>query len=276
MKPAAFDYARAASAAEAVSMLAAMPGDARILGGGQSLGPTLNLRLARPARLIDIKRAGLRSIEGDARTLSIGAGWTHAAIEDGVVEDPARGMMRHVAARIAYRAVRNRGTLGGSLAHADPAADWVSTMFALGATMVLQGPRGTRRVAVEDFIRGAFATALAEDELLAAVEVPRLSAGARWGYYKITRKTGEFAKAIGAVILDPGRGLARVVAGATGGAPVLLPTTAARVLAGQAEAAVTGLPEELASLLPQIDALSRQQHAVTVRRALDQLTEARA
>jgi len=276
MKPVSFDYARAGSAAEAVALLAARPGEARLLGGGQSLGPTLNLRLARPAQLVDIKRADLRTVEGDARTLSLGAGWTHAAIEDGLVEDPARGMLRHVAGRIAYRAVRNRGTLGGSLAHADPAADWVSTLTALDAALVLQGPGGTRRLPMRSFMLGAFATALAEDEILVAAEIPRLSGTACWSYYKIVRKTGEFAKAIGAVVLDPGRGTARVVAGATGGAPVLLAATAARLLAGERAAAAAGVERELDALLPRLDAPSRRQHAVAVRRALDGLAEPRA
>ena len=267
MKPAAFDYARASSAGEAVSLLAAARGEARLIGGGQSLGPMLNLRLARPAKLIDIKRAELRTIAGDARTLAIGAGWTHAAIEDGVVEDPARGMLRHVASGIAYRAVRNRGTLGGSLAHADPAADWASTMTALGATMVLQDPGGTRRLPVERFLLGAFATALAEDEVLIAVEVPRLSPSARWGYHKLCRKTGELARAIGAVVLDPERGFARAVAGAVGGAPLILPEASAQLLEG----ATPDVATELEALLPTPDEVWRQQLAACLRRAISEL-----
>ncbi|MCK8787826.1 FAD binding domain-containing protein [Roseomonas sp. NAR14] len=271
MKAAVFDYVRAGSAAEAAAILAADEG-AKLLGGGQSLGPTLNLRLARPGRLVDLKRAeGLRSLAGDDAHLAIGAGWTHAAIEDGVVPDPARGMLAQVAHGIAYRAVRNRGTLGGSLAHADPSADWVATMFALNATMVVTGRAGTRRVAAEGFTLGAFATALAEDEVLVAVEVPRLSAGARWGYAKLCRKTGEFAKAIGAAVLDPARGLARVVAGATGGAPVLLPAASAALREQGWQAAAAGVAGEIGSVLPNSDAAARAQHAAMLRRALAQL-----
>ncbi len=140
MKPAVFDYARAGSVAEAVAMLAAAD-TVRAIAGGQSLGPMLNLRLARPSKLIDIKRIPeLRAIAADGRVLRIGACRTHAEIEDGVVEDVTQGMLATVARGISYRAVRNRGTLGGSLAHADPAADWVSAMVALGAVFIVQGP----------------------------------------------------------------------------------------------------------------------------------------
>ena len=125
-------------------MLAADP-DARLLAGGQSLGPMLNLRLARPTRLIDIKRTpGLRALEADPRRLRLGACWTHAEIEDGTIEDPTNGLLPHVARGIAYRAVRNRGTIGGSLAHADPAADWLTTLAALGAAIIVQGTGGAR------------------------------------------------------------------------------------------------------------------------------------
>ena len=146
MKPAAFEYVRAATVDEATALLAEGAPDALLLAGGQSLGPLLNLRLVRPTRLIDLKRtAGMRAVAADETTFRIGAGWTHADIEDGVIEDPARGMLRHVARGIAYRAVRNRGTVGGSLAHADPAADWVSALVALGGAVIIQGKGGAQR-----------------------------------------------------------------------------------------------------------------------------------
>ncbi|MBS0559002.1 MAG: FAD binding domain-containing protein [Proteobacteria bacterium] len=273
MKPAAFDYVRAGSVAEAAALLAEGAPDARLLAGGQSLGPMLNLRLARPARLIDLKRAaGLRDVMADETTLRIGAGWTHAEIEDGAVEDPARGMLRHVARGIAYRAVRNRGTLGGSLAHADPAADWVAVMAALGAAIVAQRAGGAeRRIAAEGFVRGAFATALAPGEVLAAVEIPRLSPKARWGYHKVCRKTGEFAKAIGVAMLDPARGMSRVLAGAVEAAPVLLPHTAARLAEAGPDAAAAIVAEETGAALPHLSPAERALRAVAVRRALAQL-----
>ncbi len=275
MKPAAFDYVRARTVAEAAALLAEGAGTTRLLAGGQSLGPTLNLRLARPQRLVDVKRAdGMRALAADDVKFSLGAGWTHAEIEDGSMEDPTRGLLRHVARGIAYRAVRNRGTIGGSLAHADPAADWVSTVVGLGATLVAEGPgRRERRIASDGFIRGAFATALADDEVLVAVELPRLSAQARWGYCKLCRKTGEFALAIGMAVLDPARGLSRVVAGAVEGAPVPLPDTAARLRDSGVQSAIAIVSEEadvkLAHLAPQ----DRAVRVVAVRRALLQLAD---
>src|SRR5580698_5315672 len=189
MKPAPFAYTRAAGVDQAIELLATEP-DARLLAGGQSLGPMLNLRLARPTRLIDIKRAPeLRVLEADTRHLRLGACWTHAEIEDGTIEDPTNGLLPHVARGIAYRAVRNRGTVGGSLAHADPAADWLATMAVLGATILVQGASGARRCAATAFVQGPFATALGPADVIVAIEVPRLSPVARWGYHKVCRKT---------------------------------------------------------------------------------------
>jgi carbon-monoxide dehydrogenase medium subunit len=273
MKSAAFDYKRARTLLEAAEFLAAGNGDAKILAGGQSLAPMLNLRLARPRILIDIKRAeGLRELTGDDKVMSIGAGWTHAEIEDGVFEDPTRGLMSYVARGIAYRAVRNRGTIGGSLAHADPAADWISTMAALGATMVSRGADGgRRRFSADTFLAGAFQTRLGANDVLIAIEAPRLSEKAGWGYYKICRKSGEFANAIGVAIFDPKSGLSRVLAGATDGPPVLLPETA-KVLADKgASAAVDIVDAEIATVLFGHDAAGRQLHATAVRRALGAL-----
>jgi carbon-monoxide dehydrogenase medium subunit len=268
MKPAAFAYTRAAGVAQAIELLAAEP-DARLLAGGQSLGPMLNLRLARPTRLIDIKRAPeLRMLEIDSRHLRLGACWTHAEIEDGTIEDPTNGLLPHVARGIAYRAVRNRGTLGGSLAHADPAADWLATMAVLGAAIIVRGSGGTRHYAATEFVQGPFATALSPTDLIVAIELPRLSPGARWGYHKVCRKTGEFARAIGAAILDDRNGIARVVCGATGGAPIELPRTAARLAEAGAATAAEIVADEMAALR---GATPWQVHAVAVRRALAQL-----
>jgi carbon-monoxide dehydrogenase medium subunit len=273
MKAAAFDYVRAGSVAEAAALLTQGGGTTRLLSGGQSLGPMLNLRLARPLRLVDMKRvAGMRALAADETMFGLGAGWTHAEIEDGAMEDPTRGLLRHVARGIAYRAVRNRGTIGGSLAHADPSADWVSTVVALGATLVAEGTT-RRRIAAEDFVRGAFTTELAENEVLVAVEFPRLSEQARWGYHKICRKTGEFAKAIGVAVLDPARGLSRVLAGAVEAAPVLLPDTAARLRDGGVPAALAVLEAEAATKLPHLSAGEQSLRVVCVRRALLQLAE---
>ena len=126
------------------------------------------------------------------------------------------------AAGIAYRPVRNRGTIGGSLAHADPAADWVSALTAMGASVVLAGPAGRRTVPMDGFILGVFETDLQPGEVIAEVRVPAFSPAARWGYYKVCRKTGEFSHATGAVLLDPPRGVARAVIGAVSGPPLVI------------------------------------------------------
>src|SRR5271166_2074899 len=146
MKAAAFEHTRPASLVDAIALLAGETG-ARVLAGGQSLGPMLNLRLAQPRLLVQVNR--LRELSGvaaDADAVTIGAAATHAAIADGLVPDIGGGVLAGVAEGIAYRAVRNRGTIGGSLCHADPAADWVTVLTALGATVVLRGPNGARVV----------------------------------------------------------------------------------------------------------------------------------
>jgi carbon-monoxide dehydrogenase medium subunit len=216
MKAASFELAYPADLAEATALLARP--DSRPLAGGQSLGPMLNLRLVRPSLLVPI--AGLAALRGVAETaeaVTIGACVTHAAIADGLVPDIGLNVLARVAEGIAYRAVRNRGTIGGSLCHADPAADWPTTLMALGAD-VLTG--GGRRIPMQSFIRGAFRTALPPGELLVAVIVPKLGAGARWGYVKACRKPGEFAHAMAAVVIDGS--VRRAVIGATGGAPQMV------------------------------------------------------
>lgn len=260
MKPAPFDYARPATLAEAIRLLASAPDQARALAGGQSLGPMLNLRLARPGLLVDVRR--LEALNG-ARELAdgvwIGAAATHAAIEDGLIPDPTGGRLASIAGGIAYRAVRNRGTIGGSLSHADPAADWVTAMIALGAEVAIDGPSGPRRIPAADFIRGGFRTALSTGEILTAVWVPRLSEGARFGWRKICRKPGEFATSIGAVLIDPIRGIHRSVMGAVSGRPVVLELPQSP----DPDAIDKALAEGAAGL----DDLDRQVHATVLRRA---------
>ena len=265
MKAAAFDYLRPPTAAAASTMLAAAAGMAKLIAGGQSLGPMLNLRLAQPEALVDLAAiAALAETRDEGDAVFIGAAVTHAAIEDGRVPDPTGGLLPRVATNIAYRAVRNRGTLGGSLAHADPAADWVNTMRLLDAVYLIDGPAGRREVASGDFMLAAFTTTLADDEILAGVRIARCSPQARFGYYKFCRKVGEFAEAIGAVLLDPARGIRRAVVGATAGAPHIVADIEA-VLGGDtaaidAEVRAAGCDEPY----------ELQMHAVALRRALAQ------
>jgi carbon-monoxide dehydrogenase medium subunit len=222
MKPVAFNYARPATVAEALGMLAGNP-EAKVLAGGQTLGPMLNLRLAQPTLLIDITRIPeLAAVREDEAGVSIGATVTHAAIEDGRIADPTRGFLARVARGIAYRAVRTRGTIGGSLANADPAADWLCCLSALGAEVVVMGAGGSRSAPLAGFARGAMATALVDEELLAAVRVPRYAPAVRFGFHKICRKTGEFADAIGAAMHDPDRRTTRLAASTSAGPPIVI------------------------------------------------------
>jgi aerobic carbon-monoxide dehydrogenase medium subunit len=255
MKPARFDYERPKDVSGALSLL---KNEAKILAGGQSLGPMLNLRIVQPPLVVDVRSIPeLRGFSEDQETVTLGACITHAAIEDGRVPDPSRGLMRHVASGIAYRAVRNRGTIGGSLSHADPAADWPSALALLGGVAIIQSPKGKREVALERFVTGLFSTALADDELLIAIRVNKLSANARWGYWKFCRKAGEFPQAIGGALHDPERGITRAVIGALRDAPHVI-----------ADARHCDPAAEAARLCA--DPYERQLHAVALRRALTQ------
>jgi carbon-monoxide dehydrogenase medium subunit len=204
----------------------------------------INLRLAQPDTIADLRHlpdyAGVTAAEG---VLRIGAGTTHAAIEDGAVPGRIGEIMAAVARHIAYRPVRNRGTIGGSLAHADPAADWVAVLPALGATAIALGPRGERRIPLAGFVKGIFETALAADELLRAVEVPVLPGEARWGHWKFCRKVGEFSKATACVLALPGQA-PRAVLAALDGPPLVIEDVQALLSDPAAEAAriVAGFP----------------------------------
>ena len=269
MKAAVFDYVRPTGLLEAIDKLASMPGDARPLAGGQSLGPMLNLRLARPKLLVDLaKIESLRAVADEGDVWRIGACVTHAELEDRPLADCAP--LAQVASGIAYRSVRNRGTVGGGLAHADPAADWPLALAALNATVLVVGPKGEREIGAAQFVRGAFATALADDEIVESVRVPKLSAGARWGYYKFCRKTGEFPDAAAAVLLDPERRVARLFVGALDRAPQPLEAVA-RALAEKGVVDVEAVEKELDRVAPGMTPAARKLRATTVRRAIAQV-----
>src|SRR5262249_34478847 len=222
VKPVRFDYRRPTDVATAIALARRDDLAVKFIAGGQSLGPMLNLRLAQPELLIDLTGiAELKQVVETPNALMIGACITHADIEDGRVPDVAGGALRALASGIAYRAGRNRGTIGGSISHADPAADWISALAALGASVMIRGQNERRPAAIEDFVTGVFETTLAPGELVEAIRVPRLSEGARWGFYKVSRKIGDFAHAIGVVLDDPARGVCRGVIGATGSKPIV-------------------------------------------------------
>jgi len=270
MKPVAFDYEKPADLASAIAFLRRANGEAKVIAGGQSLGPMLNLRLAQPRLLVDVRGiAALNAVEASPDSTTIGAAVTHAAIEDGRIAGPIGGLLSHVAADIAYRAVRNRGTIGGSLAHADPAADWLTTLLLLDASVLIEGSGGRRTLPAAQLVTGPFQTNLASDEILVAVRIPNLSRAARWGYYKFCRKPGEFAEAIGAVLHDPERGVVRAAIGAIGGAPHIVVSAENLLNGGRTEAALHIVEE--AGLAE--DAYERQVHFVALQRAVRRLSE---
>ena len=271
MKPVAFDCVRARSLQEASDILAQAEGDAKIVAGSQSLGPMLNLRLVRPRLLVDVTGiAEMTQVEEGDGFVTLGACVTTGSIEDGRAPGRDFPALAAVAANIAYRAVRNRGTIGGSICHADPAADWLSALCGLGAQCLISGPEGSRDLPVDQFVTGAFETALGPAEILAGIRIPRPSSKARWGYSKICRKAGEFAMAIGAVLDDPERDILRMVIGATRGKPIVV--TNARMLTRRSGAASHELDEKaVLRLLDEhkvIDHASRRQHVAVLRRAL--------
>jgi aerobic carbon-monoxide dehydrogenase medium subunit len=223
MKPVAFDYVRPITLADATRLLGQEHGSAKALAGGQSLGPMLNLRLAQPDLLVDITSIEeLSAVVDRPDHIEIGACVTHADIEDGRISDHTNGLLRQVAGRIAYRAVRNRGTVGGSIAHADPAADWISALALIDARAVVWGSQGGRSVPVADLMVSSFTTVLQVDELIQSIHVPKLSSSARWGFYKFSQKAGEFAHVIGGVVFDPERNLFRAVIGAIETSPIIV------------------------------------------------------
>lgn len=270
MKPAAFEYVRPSSVAEAIAILSRASGDAQVMAGGQSLVAMMNLRVAAPDLVVDIARLDeLQACADVSDDVLLGACVTHAAIEDGRVPDPSRGLMPSVAGSLAHRAVRTRGTLGGSLALSDPAADWPPVMSALDAQVLLRGPGGDRTVAAVGFATGTYQTAAAADEIIASVRIPRLSARGRWGYAKFCRKSGEFAHSIAAVVRDPERGYARVVLGAVEGPPIVLARTSALVLAGNGGDCREAIAEDLRERT--FDDFQASLHAAMAARAVRQV-----
>jgi aerobic carbon-monoxide dehydrogenase medium subunit len=275
MKAAPFAYERPADLETAVGLMAAAKGTTKIIAGGQSLGPMLNLRLVQPDLIVDITGLSeLKRAEVSGNELVIGACVTHGDIEDGRIPDVTRGAMQRVAAGIAYRAVRNRGTIGGSLSHADPAADWVSALPALGAKIRLRGPSGARDLAIEDFVTGALESALQPSEMVEAIRVPAMGPSARWGYFKACRKPGEFAHAIAAVLIDPESASARIVIGAIEAKPIVIGDAASlfggRIAADFKQQFDARVADELMAKAGLANAADRHIHVAVLRRAIDE------
>ena len=267
MKAPVFDYECARDAAHGVSLLAGAEGWAKPIAGGQSLGPMLNLRLVRPQLLVDVRTCpDLRGCVDEGDAIVYGAAVTHAEIEDGAVPDALGGRLARAAREIAYRAVRNRGTLGGSLVHADPAADWPTVLLAAAAEVVIHGPGGLRAATLGEFLTGPFAVSLGPHELLVGVRVRKRGSGLRWGYHKICVKAGEFARAFVVAMEDRATGERRAVVGAIERLPLVLEGEDAAVDDAQTAEAL------LARRLPTLSPVVRRLHAlalVRARRALE-------
>jgi aerobic carbon-monoxide dehydrogenase medium subunit len=272
MKAAPFDYIRPQGVAEAIAALQQENKTVGLLAGGQSLLVLLSLRMAPVDLLVDISRLEeLKAVSETPTHVFIGAATTHAMIEDGAVPDPSRGLMPRVASAIAYRAIRNHGTIGGSVALADPAADWPACLMALDAQAVLLGPAGDRREAVTDFVQGMYTTSLEQGEIILGFDIPRLPAGTRYGVAKVTRKSGAFASSM-AFVVERGEGAPpSVILGATANRAQPMPAVVA-YLSQHAEIdeadmrAVIGA--DLNIVDPEADAYQRRTHTATVLRAI--------
>jgi carbon-monoxide dehydrogenase medium subunit len=273
MKSAAFEYSRPGTVTEAVALLAGADGAAMPIGGGQSLLILMGLRLTMIDTLVDVSRLSeLREIRDDGDDVFIGASTTHAMIEDGKIPDPSSGLMSRVAGKIAYRAIRNLGTIGGSMALADPSADWPACLIALDAEVSIVGPDGPRREKGETFLRGAYETSLAAAEIVVGFRIARRKA-MRWGTAKVSRKSGAFADSMAVFVEAAGE--ARVALTGTTSHARILPRVGQYALdhgildPGDLRAVIL---DDLAEIVPDADAYQRRCHIATVSRAI---TEAR-
>ena len=270
MIPAAFDYKRASSAAEAISLVAQYGDEAKFLAGGHSLIPLMKLRLAQPAMLIDIGRIkDLSYIKDGGDFVAIGALTRHMDVEKSTLVLKEVPLLAHAASHVGDAQVRHRGTIGGSLAHADSASDLPATTLALGATYVAQGPNGERLIAAADFYKGFLESALQPDEMLTEIRVPKMN-GAKWGFEKFNRRAQDWAiVGVAAWRSKDASGVALVNMGST---PILATSVSAALKSG---ASVADAAEQAATEAePQDDLNASSEYRVhlakvLVRRALE-------
>jgi carbon-monoxide dehydrogenase medium subunit len=268
--PAAFDYVRAESAEEAISLIAEHGDEAKFIAGGHSLLPMMKLRLAQPSVLIDIGRlSDLSYIRDEGDQIAIGAMTRHMDVETSDVLKQHVPLLAHAAGHVGDPQVRHRGTIGGSIAHADPASDLPATTLALGATYVAQGPNGTREIAAADFYQTFFESALEADEVLTEIRVPKMN-GAGWSFQKFNRRAQDWA-IVGVAAWRNGdrAGVGLVNMGAT---PVLATSVATAIAGGASVADAAELAAADAD--PQADlnaSVEYRRHLAKVltRRALD-------
>jgi carbon-monoxide dehydrogenase medium subunit len=237
MIPPEFDYHSPRSVADALTLMGQFGSDAKLLAGGHSLLPMMKLRFANPAHLIDLNRIdALRGIREDGATICIGAMTVERDLIESKLLQLKLPLLADAAKLIADPQVRNRGTIGGDLAHGDPANDHPALAMAIDATLVLQGPKGTRQVKADSFFHGTYMTDLADDEILVEIRAPAFAPKTGWAYEKLKRKTGDFATAAAAVVF-------RIDAGKVTQVRIALTNVAPTALrAADAEAALLGKP----------------------------------
>jgi aerobic carbon-monoxide dehydrogenase medium subunit len=268
--PAPFDYARAGSAEEAIALLVEHGDEAKLIAGGHSLLPLMKLRLAIPAVLVDIGRVtGLSYIEERGDEIAIGALARHHDLETSALLKEQVPLLAYTAHQVGDPQVRHRGTLGGTLAHGDPASDLPAAVLALGGTLVAQGPTGKREIAVFDFFHGFLETALAVDEVLVEVRVPK-TAGAGWSFQKFNRRAQDWAIVGVAAVVNGTTGIALVNMGPT---PLRATAVEEAVRSGASAADAAALADEGTDPSSDINASSefrRHLATVLVRRALEE------
>jgi carbon-monoxide dehydrogenase medium subunit len=276
MKASAFDYARATSVANALQLLVAHGDKARVLSGGQSLMPAMNLRLISPDVIVDIgDLSELRGISVRGDQLSIGALTRHVDVLKSPEIAAQAPLLTQAVAHVAHPAVRNRGTIGGSLAHADPASELPACMVALDATIIVRGPAGERRISAEEFFTGIYQTALSPQELLLSVELPLPRENAACFFHEFARRHGDYAitgLAAQATLQEGGFSDLRMVFFAVGDRPVLA-KSANRLVNVAIDAAV--LSDASRALGEELDPQDDQQASAAMRRHLARVLLAR-
>ena len=276
MKASAFAYARATSVGNALDLLAAHGDRAKVLSGGQSLMPAMNLRLISPELIVDIGDiAELRGIAMRGGVLTIGALTRHVDLARSPEIAAHAPLLTQAIAHVAHPAIRNKGTIGGSLAHADPASELPACMVALKATIVVRGQGGERRIAAEDFFTGIYETALSAQELLVAVELPVAEKNSAHFFFEFARRHGDYAIAgLAAQAIVEGEGFAelRPVFFAVGDRPVLA-SAAAKLVKIPITPAV--LSAASAALGEELDPHDDQQASAAMRRHLAKVLLAR-
>ena len=277
MKPAPFAYARARSVDEAVALLGEK--DAKLLAGGQSLIASLNMRLSAPALLIDIN--GIGGLDGVARKgdmVEIGALTRHAAAERSDVIAQHAPLIARAMPHIGHVAIRNRGTLGGSIAFADPAAELPACLLALNGEVEANGPKGKRSIKADDFFKGLFETALGAQDVLTAIRVPAATKDTRVGFAELARRHGDYAiVGLAASAKADGKNLkdVRLAFFGVGATPVRAKKSEAALAGGDVEAAVKALDLDPSDDVQATGAAKKHLAGVLLRRVAKQLMEAR-